>query len=196
MSSGRVAPTSFRERGGLGSGSSRRYDSSVQQLTHATNRGRLGEQCAKLTLQAIPAAMQFIREQMRRHRLEELTVPQFRALIFVHHHADASLSPMAEHIGLSLPAASRMVNALVRRGLLVRRADARDRRRLRLVLTARGQSVYRAARRATQASLAQRFVVLHEREMKTVSRALRILTGTFDLHGTGPSGKPGAGSAS
>jgi DNA-binding MarR family transcriptional regulator len=155
----------------------------MQQLMRATIESNLSERCASQALLAIPMVMRFMRAQMRGHRQKELTVPQFRALIFVQHHPEAALSPMAEHIGLSLPAASRMVDLLVRRGLLLRRADPRDRRCIRLALTARGRSVYRIAQRATQSALAERFASTSPRDLKLVSRALELLAETFEVRG-------------
>ncbi len=163
----------------------------MQQLTRATIEPDLCERCARQALLAIPMVMRFMREQMRSHRHQELTVPQFRALIFVHHFPEAALSPMAEHIGLSLPAASRMVELLVKRGLLLRRADPQDRRCVRLALTARGQSVYRTAQRATQSALAERFRPAGSRDLKTMSRALELLADTFG--GQNGSRAPGRG---
>jgi DNA-binding MarR family transcriptional regulator len=154
----------------------------MQSFDHATN-GTLPEVCAKEALLAVPAVMRFVREQMRRHRQEELTVPQFRALIFVSVNEDASLSPMAEHLGLSLPAASRMVDLLVRRGLMRRQPDLADRRCVRLTLTTRGGSVYRAALRATQAALAERFRTLGHNDLKLVQDALQTLTRVFAVNG-------------
>ncbi|MBI4578561.1 MAG: MarR family transcriptional regulator, partial [Planctomycetes bacterium] len=90
----------------------------MQQLRKATVRRASSGQCARHLLATVPVVMRFIRHEMRRHRRGGVTVPQFRALVFVSNHADASLSAMAEHLGLSLPAASRLVQGLVQRGLM------------------------------------------------------------------------------
>src|SRR5512136_2638870 len=118
------------------------------------------EDCASALLVGVPAVMRFIRGQMRGHRRAHLTVPHFRALVFLSHYDDASLSALAEHVGLSLPAASRMVELLVKRGLMERRPRSGDRRRLALALTARGRTTFSAALRATRAALARRFEAL------------------------------------
>ncbi|MGB9626866.1 MAG: MarR family transcriptional regulator, partial [Phycisphaerae bacterium] len=123
--------------------------------------------------------MRFLRQQMRRHRRMGLTVPQFRALIFVSHNGDASLTAMADHIGISTPAASRMVELLVRRGLMRRLARPNDRRCVSLSLTPRGKAAFRKALRATQVALARRFEKLSKRELAVVSGAMEILGRLF-----------------
>lgn len=123
--------------------------------------------------------MRFIRTHMRQHRKAGLTVPQFRALIFLSVHQDASLSAMAEHLGLSLPAASRLVQLLVRRGLLEREVDPDDRRRVSLSLTRRGTKAFRAALAATELALAHTLEGLNARQNGQVSAAMRLLRDVF-----------------
>jgi DNA-binding MarR family transcriptional regulator len=75
----------------------------------------------------------------------ELTVGQFRTLMFVHKHEGANLSAAAEHLGLRLASTSKLVDHLVRRRLLGRAHDPADRRRMVLRLTARGESLLQEA---------------------------------------------------
>ena len=123
--------------------------------------------------------MRFIRHEMRRNRQAELTVPQFRALIFVSHSENASLSEMAEHLGLSLPATSRMVESLVKRGWILRQNRSNDRRCVSLSLTTRGTAVLRAAVESTQVSLSARLKSLSPKELSAISEAMRILSRAF-----------------
>ena len=157
--------------------------SNVQPLRHATVDGIAAQRCAAELLASAPAIMRFIRHEMRAHRQAQLSVPQFRALVFVSVTDEPSLSAMAEHLGLSLPAASRLVELLVQRGLMERRAAVADRRRVSLSLTARGRATYRRARRATQAALARRFQMLAARDLALLGRALGILGRAFAAEG-------------
>jgi DNA-binding MarR family transcriptional regulator len=132
--------------------------------------------------------MRYIRHEMRSHRQPRLSVPQFRALIFASVHDGPSLSAMAEHLGLSLPAASRMADQLVRRGLLERRQAARDRRRVSLSPTARGRAEYRRAHNAARAAIARRFDAISKDERLLVGRAMALLGrvfGVVDMRGAG-----------
>jgi DNA-binding MarR family transcriptional regulator len=129
-------------------------------------------------LAAAPDLMRFLRAQMRRRR-EGLTIPHFRALIFVRHNPSGSLSELAEHIGLSLPAASRLVAVLVRRGLMDRRPQRADRRFVALMLTARGRALVDSAYRGTRRALAAELSVLSPPNLESVTRTMRILQGLF-----------------
>jgi DNA-binding MarR family transcriptional regulator len=137
------------------------------------------EACARELLAGIPAVMRFIRHQMRAHRGVELTVPQFRALIFVNQSDDASLSAMAEHLGLSLPSASRMVELLVQRGLVRRGVQCNDRRRVSLSLTRPGERAFRTALMATEVALAHGLRRLSRRSLGQIMTAMRILNRAF-----------------
>ena len=55
----------------------------------------------------------------------DLSVPQFRTLLFLRRHPGASLSEVAEHIGLTLPSISKMIDRLEARDLLARLACCR-----------------------------------------------------------------------
>src|SRR5512136_2172583 len=96
--------------------------------------------CAQEILEVVPAVMRAIRAEMRRHRMADLSVPQFRTLAFVDRNVDASLSDVAEHIGLTLPSMSKIVDGLVSRKLVTRQTHPTDRRRMTLTLTTRGQT--------------------------------------------------------
>ena len=54
--------------------------------------------------------------------------------------APLSLGAVSDSLGLSLPAISRAVDALVRRGEVKREADPRDRRSKLVTVTARGRA--------------------------------------------------------
>jgi len=53
-----------------------------------------------------------------------------------------SLGAIGDHLGLSLPAVSRAVDGLVKRGLCTREEDPADRRSKRIVITKRGRRLY------------------------------------------------------
>ena len=96
-----------------------------------------GESLAAALMEVAPLVMREIRMRMRQHRGPELSVPQFRALGYLRRHPACSLTALAEHLGLSLPATSRMVEALVAAGLIVREPSASDRRYVTLRLSQR-----------------------------------------------------------
>jgi DNA-binding MarR family transcriptional regulator len=143
------------------------------------------DECARQVLETVPLVMRTVRAEMRRHRAADLSVPQFRTLTFLSRQAGASLSQVAEHIGLTLPSMSSLVEGLVERKLILRNPHSVDRRRVTLTLTARGQSVLEAAHGATQAALAEKLAALSAQDRTIVVQAMLALRPLFepDLHG-------------
>jgi DNA-binding MarR family transcriptional regulator len=137
------------------------------------------EDCARALLEAVPPVMRVIRNEMRRQSKPELSVPQFRVLSYLNRQPGASLSAVADHIGLTRPAMSILVDGLVNRNLVARDTDPGDRRRLTLSLTRQGQSLYTAARGRTQARLAARLAALSPAERQALVATLEQLRGLF-----------------
>jgi DNA-binding MarR family transcriptional regulator len=137
------------------------------------------KQTASEMLRVMPLVMRGIRAEMRSHGALGLSVPQFRALAFVRRHPGASLSGAAEHVGVTLPSMSRLIDGLVRRKLMRRRIHPGDRRRITLDVTARGRALWQAAYDLTQASMTRKLSVLNGGQRATVVRALRILLHLF-----------------
>lgn len=135
--------------------------------------------CAQAMLEIVPSIMRNIRAEMRRHRTADLSVPQFRTLAYIDHNADVSLSDVAEHIGLTLPSMSKIVDGLVARKLVTRQTHPADRRRLVLTLTRSGQTALEASRKATRACLAEDLSTLSDAERANIVRALEALRPLF-----------------
>lgn len=142
------------------------------------------EECAGAVMDTVPLVMRLIRAEMRSHRSPDLSVPQFRALLYVYRHTGASLSDVAEHLGLTLPSTSKLVNRLVERELLTRASAPDDRRRMILDITPTGQIVLDAAAQATRARLMEQLATLSAEECETVIAAMRLLQRVFTLNPT------------
>jgi DNA-binding MarR family transcriptional regulator len=137
------------------------------------------QDCARDLLAVVLMVMQSVRVEMRSRRTPELTVPQFRTLVFLSKFPGAGLSELAEHIGLSLPSMSKMIDGLVGRGLVDRVGCAEDRRRVSLSLTPTGKSIYGQASRGTHAALAKKLNALSSEESAELSRAMRAVQRIF-----------------
>lgn len=137
------------------------------------------DECAWEVLEVVPQIMRAIRTHMRSHSSSELSVPQFRTLAFLNRYPGASLSDVAEHIGLTLPSMSKLIDGLVARQLVARELSPTDRRCVTLVLTPLGQTTFEAARRATQVQLSQLLAKLSDSERTTVAQAMQILHPIF-----------------
>jgi len=134
---------------------------------------------AGAVLDAVPAVMWFVRRHMRCRRTRGLSVPQFRTLVLINRYPGASLSLIAEHLGSSMPTASRLVAGLVTRGLLTRRGCQDDRRQVKLALTARGQSAHDAALDGTRSAVAEKLAALSPNEREGVVAAMESLSKVF-----------------
>ncbi len=135
--------------------------------------------CAHQILDVTPLLLQAIRTEMRSMHSAELTVPQFRTLNFLHKNPGASLSAVAEFIGLTLSSMSILVNALVDRELVTRTTDDEDRRRVQLTVTHTGHVMLQNALQATEARLAEVVAGLTDSERATVIEGLELLRPLF-----------------
>jgi DNA-binding MarR family transcriptional regulator len=122
----------------------------------------------------------------------ELTLTQIKLL---HHLEDATreltLKEGAELVHVSLPAASRLVDDLVRRGFVDRHEDVEDRRMKRVHLTPAGRSVIRRLNAARLSGLETFTQTLTEAERRGLAKALSLLLEREDvaacrLEGLGP----------
>ncbi len=155
------------------------YYCRMQQLHRATIFSASALHGATEILETIPPVMRFIRTQMRHHRGSDLSVPQFRTLVFLDRNPGVSLSALAEFIGLSLPATSRLVEGLVRKALITRQIPAGNRRLVALSISARGRRTISSARSATVKRLAEVLVGLNDEERAAVQCALGALRREF-----------------
>jgi DNA-binding MarR family transcriptional regulator len=122
----------------------------------------------------------------------ELTLTQIKLL---HHLEDAlrelTLKEAAELVHVSLPAASRLVEDLVRRGFVERNEDAEDRRMKRVRLTDAGGAVIRRLNAARLNGLQQFTQSLSDTERDHLARALSALLQRPDLANCRPEGAIG-----
>jgi DNA-binding MarR family transcriptional regulator len=70
---------------------------------------------------------------------DELTYVQFDCLRYVYLHHEPSVGAVAEGLGISKAASTKLIHRLVLKGLLERREDPTDRRLLQLLLTPTGK---------------------------------------------------------
>ena len=132
---------------------------------------------ADRVMEAVPAVMRRIRRAMRADVSGQpgTTVPQLRGLLFVRRHPGCSLSEMAEHQGMTLPACSGLVDRLVRSGLLERTVDPRERRRVQLRLTADGMERVAHADLRARAWLIDGLAELAPADLRALDGALALL---------------------
>jgi MarR family transcriptional regulator for hemolysin len=131
--------------------------------------------CARELLETVPTIMRDIRNQMRSHRTPDLTIPQFRTLVFTDQNPGTSLSDVAEHLGLSLPSTSKLVDDLLKRGLMTREEHPEDRRRLKLALTTRGAEILAISQAATQKYFEEKLSHTKPSERDAIVQAMKTM---------------------
>ncbi|MGZ4267711.1 MAG: MarR family winged helix-turn-helix transcriptional regulator [Solirubrobacteraceae bacterium] len=88
---------------------------------------------------------------------------------------EISVKQVAERLGMSLPGASRTVDAMLRQGLLERREDPDDRRMKRVRVTDHGRDVARRIETARLAGAEQYLAALTPEQRERLSAALSDL---------------------
>jgi DNA-binding MarR family transcriptional regulator len=83
---------------------------------------------------------------------EEVTLTQYRSLVVLASRGPQGVAALAEAVSVSPPTASRMCDRLIKKGLVTRRTDRRDRRQVRIALSPGGRRLVDAvtARRRTE----------------------------------------------
>ena len=135
--------------------------------------------CSRDLMEITPQIVQLIRIEMRSGRGDDLTIPQFRTLRYVQKNPDTSLNSLADHLGLTPPSVSKLVDGLVKQDLITRRESPIDRRKLTLVLTNNGEEIVNRARSKAQERLAEKMSLLSEPDLNTIHHAMELLSTYF-----------------
>ena len=136
--------------------------------------------CARVVLEAIPHLMRVIRLQVRSRTSPELSMPQFRALAFVGRNDDPMLADVANFLGLTPPAASKLIDTLVAAKYVTREAQTFDRRRIALKLTPAGRRKFSKVVEDAESYLAERIQGLSSSTRQQVMTGLEALHGIFE----------------
>jgi DNA-binding MarR family transcriptional regulator len=106
----------------------------------------------------------------------DVSITQMKSLhVLVDNGSEVSVKELSDRLGLSLPGASRMVDALLRRGWLERREDPNDRRMKRVGITAQGREVLDRIEAARLAGLEDYAASLTPEQRARLSSALSDL---------------------
>jgi DNA-binding MarR family transcriptional regulator len=121
--------------------------------------------------------------------LLELTMTQIKLLYHLERAThELTLKEAAELVPVSLPAASRTVDDLVRRGMVQRHEDAQDRRMKRIMLTDEGRCVIRRVNAARLTGLEHFTDNLNKDERHLLAAALTRLLARDEVAACRPEG--------
>ena len=162
-----------KQRGGLRIQMDKAIDNHLSNQKSEGKSSKPTDALAAEIFRQVPCVMQTIRHEMRM-AVYGLTIPQFRILARLEsgptNHRD-----LAEWIGVSLPAISRMVNLLENRELVIRDRQRNDRRYVHLTLSEKGSAFFKKCRTDGQKSLSKRFTNMSVENKKYLIDALKIL---------------------
>jgi len=103
-----------------------------------------------------------MRDSMLFWKESGLSFPQISTLMRLHYRGACGVSDVGGHLGVTLPAASQMVDKLAQQGLLERAEDPHDRRAKQLTLTTKGTAVLVGAKGEGGALHAERVALLEK----------------------------------
>jgi DNA-binding MarR family transcriptional regulator len=107
---------------------------------------------------------------------EEVTLTQYRSLVVLASRGPQSVAALAEAVAVTPPTASRLCDRLVRKGLIRRREDRRDRRAVRLALTAAGRQLVDAVTVRRRDEIARLLEAIPIEAQRSLVAALQQLT--------------------
>ncbi len=106
---------------------------------------------------------------------DEVTLTQYRSLVVLASFGPQSVAVLAEALAVTPSTASRLSDRLVRKGLVRRREDRRDRRAVRLALTAEGRALVDAVTERRRTEIARLLEGIPEGAQRSMVDALRLL---------------------
>lgn len=136
------------------------------------------QSCSRSFLRVFPAVMQLMRISMRNAAQPSLSVPQFRVLARLSSEG-CTASELAEWVGVSLPAMSKMVDLLVERGLVEKKQVSEDKRQIQISQTEQGRKLFKEVLAIAQDTLSEKLDELSETEIKKLNEAFEILEKLF-----------------
>lgn len=105
----------------------------------------------------------------------DLTMAQMKVLFVLNHEGPASVTDLAEALGVSAPSMTGTLDRLVRAGLVERRDDPADRRRVINTLTPAGQALVERLQQGRRARLLAALVRLDAPALAELERGLTAL---------------------
>ena len=141
---------------------------------------RLLEQALDGFWDTVPPIWNFVRSYIRVTATSkfDITVEQFHVLRFVR--KGMSISELATAKNISRPAISQAVDVLVKKGLLTRVQNAKDRRYVTLALTREGNTLLDTVFKETRSWMKERMNKLAPDEFEAIVKAMTALKKMLD----------------
>ena len=139
---------------------------------------KLEDKCAKEFFEVVPRVMQILRTEMRQVVKNQLTIPQFRILAKLEH-GPANCGELADWVGVSLPAVSKLSALLLKRKLIAKQRVSFDKRQWQMTLSPLGRKFFCESRESAQANLSTKLGDLSEKDKQDILTSLKTVTKAF-----------------
>lgn len=106
---------------------------------------------------------------------EEVTLTQYRSLVVLASHGPLGIAALADAVAVTPPTASRLVERLVRKGLVRRRTDRHDRRGVRIGLSESGRQLVDLVTERRRREVAELLPSIPEEVQQSMALGLRQL---------------------
>jgi DNA-binding MarR family transcriptional regulator len=106
---------------------------------------------------------------------EEVTLTQYRSLVVLASRGPQGVAALAEAVAVTPPTASRLVDRLVKKGLVRRRTDRQDRRQVHIALTETGRHLIDAVSARRRQEIAALLATIAPETQRSVVDALSQL---------------------
>lgn len=145
-------------------------------MDESTRSSKKLRQAVDVFWETFPPLWRMIQAHIREVAMEQfnITVEQFHILRHIRRGRD-SVSALAEAKDISRPAISQSVDLLVIKGLIIRTVDPRDRRHVKLDLTADGNALMDAIFGDTRLWMMETFALLSANEIQALTRSMESL---------------------
>jgi len=145
------------------------------------------QRCAADMLETIPAVMRFLRAKVKDRAGINGSLPQIRTLGFLNRYPGASLSKVADHLGVSNATASAIVDRLVHKGLIERKEHPAERRFVELKLTQAGSHHFQDLHLKASSELSAVLSYLPDAKVAQIIETMSILKSLFNEQTQHPS---------
>lgn len=119
--------------------------------------------------------LRLMKKKMMPVQYSHLSILQIHALVFLEHHENVPMSEIAECFHIELPSATSLLNKLFEQGLVSRHEDPKDRRLVRVALTAKGKTTAKQAHLEQKRKLEKILSYLSAKEKKDLRTILKTL---------------------
>ena len=107
-----------------------------------------------------------------------LPFSQCQTLSFIADKEKPSMQDVARHFKITAPSATFLVEELARSGLITRHANSKDRRKVEVMLTQKGKTVFKKIIKVREKVLHRMFQTLTESDRADLNRILKKITAT------------------